>query len=212
MPSEVVLTSRVTSVERAASRSSQRSMAMRRPSLGVKATPRSIAAPLRAVDQAQFGHARVDQGGDDGARRAAGAQHHDRPGRRRQSGAPCFSASRKPKPSLLRPSSVPSGCLITVFTAPMRAAPGWMRSSSGMISILCGRVRLQPRALGVRLQERHELFQRRAIGLDRQAAVVAVDAVLLQPEAVQGGRARMLDRPADDGGEGPAVGFARSVS
>jgi hypothetical protein len=102
--------------------------------------------------------------------------------------------------------------LITVLTAPIRSASGWMRSSSGMMSILCGRVRLQPRALGVVRRKSTSALQRLGLGLDRQAAVVAGDAVLLQPVAVQRRRARMLDRPADDRRERPPRASASRAS
>src|SRR5262249_14916456 len=61
------------------------------------------------------------------------------------------------------------------------------------------------------LEEGDQFLQRRVLGLDRQASVVAVDVVLLQPEAGQRRRARMLDPPADDAGEGPAVRFGEQL-
>ena len=64
-----------------AARSSQRSIMIWRPSLGVKATPRLTAGFLRAVDQPQLRHAGVDQARHHRAGGAARAQHHDRPGR-----------------------------------------------------------------------------------------------------------------------------------
>ena len=79
MPSAAVLTSSV-APSSASERSSQRSMAMRRPSLGREGEAERHGMVLGAIDQAQLGHARIHQGADDGAGGAAGAQHHHRPG------------------------------------------------------------------------------------------------------------------------------------
>jgi len=58
-----------------------------------------------------------------------------------------------------------------------------------MISILCRQSEVAAARVGRAPQERHEIFERGMIGFDRQAAVVAVDLVLLQPEAMQRRRA-----------------------
>ncbi len=112
-----------------------------------------------------------------------------------QPGAPCFRASRSRSRRCCGLPACRRACLITVFTAPMCWASGSMRSSSGMMSILCGRVRLQPRALGVRFRKAMSSSSAARLGSTGRRPVVAVDAVLLQPEAVQR-RRRANARPA----------------
>ena len=122
---------------------------MRWPPTGVKATPRSTAVSrVRLTSRSSGTPASIRLATT--ARAAPPAPSTTTgPVSAIQCGALYFNASRNPNASVLRPSSVPSGCFTTVFTAPMRRATASMRSRKGMISILCGSVRLQPRALGV---------------------------------------------------------------
>ena len=204
MPSEVVLTSRVTPLSACAALS-QRSTTICRPSSGREGDAEVDRRALRAIDQAQLGNAGLDQGRDDRPRRAAGAQHDDRAGL----GAPVRGvvAQRRHEAE-------------AVAVAAFQAAVGLLDHGVHRADVDRQRIdaieqrhdldlvrqgEVAAARIGRAPQERHQLLQRRPIGLDRQAAVMAVDPVLLQPEAVQRGRARMLDRPADDAGERPAA-------
>ena len=153
----------------------------------------------RPVDDPDLGDAGLDQRRHDRARRAAGAEHHRRTGRRapiRARARADFRESRRHRCCV--PSRLPSGATMIVLTAPMRRASGSTRSTIDSAACLCGIVRLQPRKPSTGSARSASLQLLRA---HRQRHVGAVDPGLVEPETMQHRRARMGDRPAHDPGE-----------
>ena len=166
---------------------------------------------LGAVDQPQFGHAGLHQRGDDGARGAARAQDDDGPGVGPPAGRTVGQGLQEAEAVGVAAFERSAGQLHDrVHGADAgRLQHDAIEQRHDLDLVRQGEVAAA--RVGRAPQERHEFLERLAPRFDRQAAVVAIDAMLLQPEAVQRRRPRMLDRPADNGREGPAGGFGHQV-
>ena len=189
MPSEVVLTRRPASGERAAGVAPSRPRATPAPNRAASASARAT----RAVDDDGCrATPRSISAADDGPRRAAGAEHDGACRRAVPAGrAPASRLARKPCASVLSPEqpSVLEPERVDGAEAPRDRR---RRVDEAKAASLCGMVTLPPAkpCVGEAAQEGGEVRPARP----SIALVGAVDAVLAQPVAVDQRRARMRDR------------------
>jgi hypothetical protein len=182
-------------------RSSQRSIAIRRPSVGVNERPRAVADDC--------GHAGLHQRRDHRACRTARAQHDGRSCRRLPAGR-AFGEGRQEAEAVAVAALQRAVGLLDhrVHRAdPHRVGVEMVEERHDVDLVRQGKIAAA--RVGRAFQERHERFECCARGLHRQAPIMAVDTVLPEPEALQRGRARMVHGPADDRGEGASLGFGK---